>query len=217
MQIRILSAILILMASSAAVGQVRGGCDTKVADRTGVWGCYLVASEQLGVLPAEPLFWHLYTYPKLADAQAHRGPRSTVVESLGQVRLYAIAGRDWRPAGGKRMAVVGPLPHDAGHGYTARYMEAVFETGKRTAVHTHSGPEAWYVLAGIQCLETPDGITVVRAGEGSLVPEGPPMMLSSVGTAPRRATRPSRLIEAMDHAGDAVEAERLVSEVRRRR
>jgi quercetin dioxygenase-like cupin family protein len=49
------------------------------------------------------------------------------------------------------------------------------------------GPEAWYVLAGVQCLETPDGITVVRAGESSLVPEGPPMMLSSVGTETRRS------------------------------
>ena len=184
---RILSGILILLVSSAAVGQVQGGCDTKVAERTGVAGCYLVASEQLGTLPAGPLFWHLYTYPNLADAQAHRVPRSTVVESLGQVWLYAIAVRDWRPAGGKRMAVVGPLPHDAGKVYTARYMEAVFAPGTHTAVHTHAGPEAWYVVAGIQCLETPDGITVVRAGEGSLVPEGPPMMLSSVGTETRRA------------------------------
>ncbi len=59
--------------------------------------------------------------------------------------------------------------------------------GTHTSVHTHSGPEAWYVLDGVQCLETPDGITVVRAGEGSLVPEGPPMMLSSVGTETRRS------------------------------
>jgi hypothetical protein len=42
-------------------------------------------------------------------------------------------------------------------------------------------------LAGVQCLETPDGITVVRAGESSLVPEGPPMMLCSVGTETRRS------------------------------
>jgi len=45
---RMLSGILILMASSAALGQVPLGCDTKVAERTGVSGCYLVASEQLG-------------------------------------------------------------------------------------------------------------------------------------------------------------------------
>jgi len=48
---RILSGILILMASSAALGQVPGGCDTKVADRTGVSGCYLVASEQVQDFP----------------------------------------------------------------------------------------------------------------------------------------------------------------------
>ena len=187
MPTRILSGLLILMASSAALGQVPGGCDTKVAERTGVSGCYLVASEQLGTLPAGPLFWHLYTYRNLLDAKAHSGPRSTVVESLGQVWMYTIAARNWRPAGGKRMAVVGPLPHEAGRVYTARYMEAVFMPGTHTSVHTHAGPEAWYVLAGVQCLETPDGITVVRAGESSLVPEGPPMMLSSVGTETRRS------------------------------
>src|SRR5260370_31075456 len=161
MLIRMLSGILILVASSAASAQVPGGCDTKVADRTGVAGCYLVASEQLGTLPDGPVFWHLYTYGSLPEAKAHTGPRSTVVESLGQVWMYTIAGRDWQPTGGKRMAVVGPLPHAVGKVYTARYMEAVFMPGTRTSVHSHAGPEAWYVLAGVQCLETPDGITVV--------------------------------------------------------
>jgi quercetin dioxygenase-like cupin family protein len=187
MLVKILSGIAILMVWNAASGQVLGACETKVADRTGSSGCYLVASEQLGTLPDEPVFWHLYTYGTLLDAKAQSGSHSTVVESLGQVWMYTIAAKDWRPASGKRMAVVGPLPHETGRTYTARYMEAVFMPGTHTSVHSHSGPEAWYVIAGTQCLETPDGITVVRAGEGSLVPEGPPMMLSSVGTETRRS------------------------------
>ena len=184
---RILSGILILVTSSAALGQVSFGCDTKVTERTGMSGCYLLASEQLGRLPAGPLFWHLYTYRNVLDAKAHSGPRSAVVESLGQVWMFTIAARNWRPASGKRVGVVGPLPHEAGKVYTARYMEAVFPPDTHTSVHTHAGPEAWYVVAGAQCLETPDGITVVRAGESSFVPEGSPMMLSSVGTETRRS------------------------------
>jgi len=43
-------------------------------------------------------------------------------------------------------------------------MEAVFTLGMRAAIHRHSGPEAWYLLSGTQCLKTPDGITVARAG-----------------------------------------------------
>src|SRR2546426_415699 len=47
--------------------------------------------------------------------------------------------------------------------------------------------EAWYLLSGAQCLETPEGITVARTGGGAVVPEGPPMALSSVGTETRRS------------------------------
>ncbi len=187
MRARFLSCVLILLVSKAAVGQVQGHCDTNVSERTSVLGCYLVTSQDLGELPAGPLFWHLYTYRDLPRAQAHQGPRGTVVQSFGLVWLYTIAASDWRAEGGQRIAMIGPLPHAAGTTYTARYMEAAFGPGTRTAVHTHSGAEAWYVLAGAQCLETPEGITVVRAGEGSLVRSGPPMMLSSVGPGRRRS------------------------------
>ena len=58
--------------------------------------------------------------------------------------------------------------------------------GARTPVHRHPGPEAWYVLEGAPCLETPEGAHVMRAGESFVVPEGPPMMLTGVGAAVRR-------------------------------
>jgi quercetin dioxygenase-like cupin family protein len=141
----------------------------------------------LGRLPAVDVYWHLYTYPTLSEANAHKVLRSTAAQSLGKVWVFTIAGKNWRPTAGERVAVVGPLPHDAQTPYIARYMEAAFEPGTRTPVHTHSGPEAWYVLGGAQCLETPEGITVVRAGEAALVRQGPPMVLSSVGSEVRRS------------------------------
>jgi hypothetical protein len=108
---RILSGILILLVSSASVGQVQGGCNANVAARTGVNGCYLVASEPLGTLPAGPLFWHLYTYRNLADAQAHRVPRSTVVD-LSRTSL-AIRYR------GKRLATGGGQADGSGRSFAA--------------------------------------------------------------------------------------------------
>jgi quercetin dioxygenase-like cupin family protein len=65
-------------------------------------------------------------------------------------------------------------------------MEGTVPPGAKTPVHIHWGPEAWYVLEGAQCLETPDGISVVRAGESTVVRQGPDMVLSSVGSATRR-------------------------------
>jgi quercetin dioxygenase-like cupin family protein len=66
-------------------------------------------------------------------------------------------------------------------------MEAVFKPGMQARTHQHSGPEAWYLVSGAQCLETPEGITVVHAGDSAVVPEGPPMSLRSVGTEMRRS------------------------------
>ena len=43
------------------------------------------------------------------------------------------------------------------------------------------------MLSGAQCLEVPEGITVTRAGETVIIPEGPPMSLAGVGTETRRA------------------------------
>ena len=37
------------------------------------------------------------------------------------------------------------------------------------AVHTHSGPEIWYVLTGAQCLETPAGAQRASAGRRTCV------------------------------------------------
>ena len=90
---------------------------------------------------------------------------------------------------GARIAVIGPLAVPPAQRFTARYMEATFPPGAamRTAVHRRSGPEAWYVIAGTQCLRTPEATMILRAGEGGVVPPGPPMVLTSVGSETRQA------------------------------
>jgi quercetin dioxygenase-like cupin family protein len=158
-----------------------------VAERTSEVGCYLDATELLGELPREPLFWHLHNYSTRGAAEAAKAARGTVVESLGKVWLYTIAKEDWRPSSGDRVAVIGPLPTVAGKQYTARYMEAVFKPGMQGRTHQHSGPEAWYLVSGSQCLETPEGISIAHAGDSAVVREGPPMRISSVGAETRRS------------------------------
>lgn len=67
------------------------------------------------------------------------------------------------------------------------YMEATFRPGGSVAAHRHPGPELWYTLSGEQCLETPDGKTVARAGESTIIPGGTPMALLARGTELRRS------------------------------
>jgi quercetin dioxygenase-like cupin family protein len=147
----------------------------------------LLINQDLGELPQVPIFWHLYNYPSRSAAEAVKEPRETVVEAFGKVWLYSITEADRHPAGGTHVADIGPLPLQPGRKYTARYMEATFTQGMKASVHRHSGPEAWYLVTGAQCLETPDGMKVLHAGESGIVPEGPPMALSSVGAEIRRS------------------------------
>lgn len=178
---------MMLAGANPLLAQVPGHCETPVSERTSEAGCYFVASEDLGKLPETPLHWHLYNYPTRSSAEAAKGPHGTVVESFGKVWLFTIAEAGWRPSGGQRVAVIGPLPITPGKQYTARYMEALFPPGMAGTPHRHSGPEAWYVLSGAQCLETSEGIIVARAGESAVVREGPSMNIQGVGTETRRS------------------------------
>jgi len=159
-----------------------------VAERAGrKLGCFVIARQELGALPDKPVYWHLHTYPTRAAAEAAKGKSGTVVESYGKIWLLAIADDSWSPAGGQRISRVGPLPLSHAGTYTVEYMEATFMPGMKSRAHRHPGPEAWYVLDGEQCLETPGKATFVRAGESGIVPEGPPMILWGTGTSERRS------------------------------
>jgi quercetin dioxygenase-like cupin family protein len=180
-------AVLVLHHVAVATAAAQDPCTVPAAKRPAEVGCYFTAAESIGTAPLHQLFWHLYTYPSRDAAQIARGSRGIVVEAFDSVWLYTIADRDWRPSTGHRVAVIGPLAVSAGRPYVARYMEAVFLPGMRTRVHRHSGPEAWYVLSGAQCLETPEGIIRAGPGESAAVGAGPPMVLSTVGQETRRA------------------------------
>ena len=159
-----------------------------VSERTGESGCWITAHAELGLLPQQPVFWHLDTYPTRGAAEAAKGMRGTVVESLGKVWLFTIEEAEWRPASGERVGKVGPLPASSETRYSAQYMEAIFTPGMTAPAHRHSGPEAWYTLSGETCLETPEGKMIGRAsGAQVIVPEGPPMHLTATGNETRRA------------------------------
>ncbi|PSJ36276.1 hypothetical protein C7I55_26640 [Sphingomonas deserti] len=51
-------------------------------------------------------------------------------------------------------------------------MESWFTPGMRTRAHSHSGPEAFYVIDGEQCTETPTDRQKIQAGESYIVPKG---------------------------------------------
>jgi quercetin dioxygenase-like cupin family protein len=175
------------LCDQASAQYLPSGVCKPVSERTSEVGCWIIAHDPLGQLAAPQTFWHLDAYPTRAAAEAGKGPRGTVVESLGKVWLLTIEIAGWRPSGGERVAEIGPLPVTAGEKYSAMYMEAIFTPGMTAPAHTHSGPEAWYTLAGETCLETREGKQVGRAGGPPvIVPDGP-MHLTAIGKEQRRA------------------------------
>ena len=103
-------------------------------------GCYVIATQPIGPLPSGPVFWRITSYATLAQAEADKGPRDTVVDAFGKVWRFSIAAGEKRPAGGQHVADIGPLPVDAGVTYAAQYMEATFQPGMKSRVHRHTGP-----------------------------------------------------------------------------
>jgi hypothetical protein len=149
-------------------------------------GANTIATAILGELPQTPLYWHLDVYPTRAAAEAAKGARGTVVESFGQVWLFTIEA-NWRPAGGERIARIGPLQLGSGGNFTASYLQAATSPGFQTDVHQYAGPGALYTLSGEVCLETPQGKLVGRAGgEPLLLAGGQPMRFTTIGTETRR-------------------------------
>lgn len=159
-----------------------------VAQRTDDPGpaCF-TAKEQIGELPRGEYFWHLYTFPDRTQAEAAKGPHSTVVESLGRVWLFTIAESFWKPGSGSFTAKLGPMATEPSVSYEAVYMESIFTPGMTAPLHTHSGMEAFYTLTGDTCLETSQGVLNGRGpGNIVLVDGGLPMLLMATGKEKRR-------------------------------
>src|SRR5438477_9873592 len=129
---------VVLAVPTVGVGQLEfGGTGTckPVAERTSEVGCWIIAHRPIGQLEQAEVFWHLDVFPSRASAEAAKGPRGTVVESLGKVWLLTIEKEGWRPPKGQGIAEIGALPIVAGEEYSAQYMEAILNPGMTSAIH----------------------------------------------------------------------------------
>jgi quercetin dioxygenase-like cupin family protein len=109
------------------------------------------------------------------------------VDAANQTWVFSFGPKDASPESGTPVITVGPLPLTPAKSYQVVSYFVVMPASAHTMVHTHPGPEAWYVLEGAQCLETPAGAMKLVAGEGGVAPPNTPMRLSNTGSATRRA------------------------------
>jgi quercetin dioxygenase-like cupin family protein len=173
-------------ASTPADAQVLR-CVTDSPERRGQPGCSVVVEKRLPTPLANPVLWHIDEFTSLAAAEKASGPNSVAFEAHGSTWLYTIEADASNHHGGTHRALVGPLPVQPNRPYAIQVLSSYFLPGHVSIVHTHSGPEAWWVLEGEQCLETTTKTIRARAGEGAIVAAGETMRMVGVGAGPRRS------------------------------
>lgn len=150
---------------------VPGACSEPASANAGRPGCYMAAEITIESPPAR-IYWIAYSFPTAtaaaAAARAHKW--SAMTQSHGLYWAHVLAPQEVRLVGGIRRAVVGPMALAAGRPIRARFIESFFLPGMRTSVHSHPGPEGFYVLDGVQCMDLPSGARQLGTGETMIVP-----------------------------------------------
>ena len=183
----------ILLLSGRLTAQVPPGHSTGGAhDVVGALGARVLAVKEFTTLPKGILFLRFENFSKIEAAQRAATPASAAVEWAGKVWLLTLGPRGARSQGGTLVAEIGPIPAvQPAARYVLDVNEADFGPDMKTevarAIHTHPGPEIFYLLTGEQCLETPNGIARARAGEGMVAPANTPMQLNIMGSSKRDA------------------------------
>lgn len=161
--------------------------DVPPGEKRPEFGCFNVGVATGLQFSQASVYWHLRAFPSRTAADAAKSATGIVVEEAGRVWLSEFGARSPAPRGGVPIAVIGPLRLPPAQRYTAVLSYAVMRPGDNSRVHTHPGPEGWYVLAGEQCLETPAGARRARAGGSMTVRSNTPMELNVTGQKLRRA------------------------------
>jgi len=176
-----------LAQSTTAAGAVqRFACENDGLIGGAPFGCQLLVRTTVAAFPAGPLFWHLRSFETLAAAERARAPQDVIAAAGGQAWLFSF-GPEPQERAGRLVGRVGPLPLAGTGPFQIQLWYVVMPPDTSTGSHLHPGPEAWYVLEGDQCLDTPNGPIRARAGQGAVVAENIPMRLFNPGTGPRRA------------------------------
>jgi quercetin dioxygenase-like cupin family protein len=150
------------------------------------FGCFTLATAKGLHFRRTAAYWYLHRFSNREAAEAAKSPNGVVLNVDGEIWLSEFSDSN-TPVGSAPTAVVGPLQLPKPGFYVADIGYAVMQPGDRSMVHTHPGPEGWYVLAGEQCLETPNGARRAITG-GTLTVEGNlPMELMITGKSTRRS------------------------------
>ena len=125
-------------------------------ERRGEEGCTILANRPFLGSTAN-VYWHIDRFDSLETAMNAAGSDAVAVEAHGYFWLLTVEGRTEEHHGGRHIAWLGPLVLPKAERYSMRVQSTLLMRGSTTPVHTHSGPEVFYIVEGEQCIERPDG------------------------------------------------------------
>jgi quercetin dioxygenase-like cupin family protein len=166
--------VIALAICSLAPGGQRLGvkCTEDSPERRGEEGCTILASRPLAGSFSRPIYWHLDQFDSLDAATRAAGPDGVAAEAHGAVWLMTVEAQTEEHRGGRHVAWIGPFELPAADRYTMRVQSSLLLPGASTPVHTHSGPEVFYIVDGEQCLETQEVGHRLSAGQSHILPAG---------------------------------------------
>ena len=143
-----------------------------------------LAERKVAQLPAGQLFWRIENVATLEAARAAAGEWGLAAEAAGKAWLFTLGAPGGSSGAGAKVGEVGPIPRFEAAEYLLRINEASGAPGSVTAVHSHPGSEAFFVLAGEQSIRGPHDTLRVAAGQ-SAAGNGADMamMVSSSGSS----------------------------------
>lgn len=147
-------------------------CMEDSPERRGEEGCAILASRRLVGSVTKPVYWHIDRFDSLESAKKAAGVDGVAAEAHGSVWLMTVEAKAKDHHGGHHAAWIGPLTMPAANGYTMRIMSSFLRPGAATPIHTHSGPEIFYIVSGTQCLETVKFVKHLKAGRSYVLPGG---------------------------------------------
>jgi hypothetical protein len=129
-------------------------------------------------LPQGPLYWRVENFPTLEQAKAaagryrwnpdtvsYEGSPALAAEVAGKAWLFTLGAKGGATPGGTRVTEIGPVPPVSAPEYLLRVNHGSGPAGSKTPVHTHPGPEAFYVIAGRLGQRTPHGVSHAETGQ----------------------------------------------------
>jgi quercetin dioxygenase-like cupin family protein len=179
--------VLALVAADTLTAQLADTCAPNSPERRGAVGCTIVETKALPDGLREPLFWHIDRFASLERARSAVGPASVAFDAASASWLMTIESQTSDHHGGEHVTQVGPLQLPSATKYAMQAFSVAWTPGLYSLVHHHSGVEAFYVIDGEQCLQTPTEASRMGPGDTAALPAGVVMRVMATGTTMRRA------------------------------